>query len=152
MRLKREKVPVPSWLMLMFRIPTEPSAPRVSAWRKLKRLGAVVLHDAVWILPATASTREQLQWLVSEIVDSGGEAMVWRSDVEVGTDESLVKQFCERAGAAYTDILTELRQEDPDLTALARRYQQAKAVDYFHASLGEQVREALLAAKGRDDQ
>jgi hypothetical protein len=134
--------------MLMFRIPTEPSALRVSTWRKLKRLGAVVLHDAVWVLPATETTREQLQWLVSEITESGGEATVWRSQVEVGEDASLVAQFRERADTAYAEILAELRREDSDLTALARRYQQVKALDYFHASLGEPVRTALLGTKG----
>src|SRR5690349_6432629 len=134
--------------MLMFRIPTEPSALRVSTWRKLKRLGAIVLHDAVWVLPATETTREQLQWLVSEIAESGGEATVWRSQVEVGEDAPLVAQFRERADAAYAEILVELRREDSDVAALARRYQQVKALDYFHASLGEQVRAGLLAAKG----
>jgi hypothetical protein len=134
--------------MLMFRIPTEPSALRVSTWRKLKRLGALVLHDAVWILPATPTTREQLQWLVAEIAESGGAATVWRSQVEVGEDEALVGQFRERADAAYAEILAELRREDSDLTALARRYQQVKVLDYFHASLGESVRAALLGAPG----
>jgi hypothetical protein len=137
-----------SWLMLMFRIPTEPSALRVSTWRKLKRLGAVLLHDAVWVLPATATTREQLQWLVSEITEVGGEATVWRSEVDVGDDAPLVAQFRERADAAYGEILNELRRADSDVAQLARRYQQVKAVDYFHSSLGEQVRAALLATKG----
>jgi len=142
---------VPSWLMLMFRIPTEPSALRVSTWRKLKRLGAVVLHDAVWVLPATTTTREQLQWLVSEIAEGGGEARVWRSEVEVGDDRQLVEEFAERANAAYAEILADLQREDVDRTLLARRYQQVKAVDYFHATLGETVREALLAGKGGED-
>ena len=137
-----------SWLMLMFRIPTDPSALRVSTWRKLKRLGAVVLHDAVWVLPATATTREQLQWLTSEITESGSEATLWRSEVEVGEDAPLVAQFRERADAGYTEILAGLRREDADLALLARRYQQVKALDYFPSSLGERVREALLAARG----
>src|SRR5713101_399197 len=111
---KREKVQVPSWLMLMFRIPTEPSALRVSTWRKLKRLGAVVLHDAVWVLPATTTTREQLQWLVSEIAEGGGEARVWRSEVEVGDDRQLVEEFAGRANAAYAEILADLQREDVD--------------------------------------
>jgi hypothetical protein len=135
----------------MFRVPTEPSALRVSTWRKLKRLGAIVLHDAVWVLPATETTREQLQWLVSEIRESGGEATVWRSQVEVGEDAPLVAQFRERADSAYAEILAELHREDSDMAALARRYQQVRALDYFHASLGEQVRAALLAAKGGDN-
>jgi len=140
-----------SWLMLMFRIPTEPSALRVATWRKLKRLGAVLLHDGVWVLPATATTREQFQWLVAEIHEGGGEATVWRSEVEVGADAPLIGQFRELADAAYAAILAEVRRGDADLAALARRYQQATALDYCHAPLGAQVRGALLAAQGGDD-
>jgi hypothetical protein len=136
--------------MLMFRIPTEPSALRVSTWRKLKRLGAVVLHDAVWVLPATGATREQLQWLASEIVESGGEATVWRSEVEVGEDRHLVEEFAGRANAAYAEILTELERDGVDRAALARRYLQVKAQDYFQATLGETVREALLDTPGEE--
>jgi hypothetical protein len=139
---------VRSWLMLMFRIPTEPSALRVSSWRKLKRLGAIALHDAVWVLPMTPTTREQLQWLVSEIAESGGEATVWRSEIEIGDATPLVAQFRERADSAYAEILDELRREDCDVPLLARRYQQVKAVDYFPSGLGDQVREALLAVRG----
>ena len=141
---------MPSWLMLMFRIPTEPSALRVSTWRKLKRLGAVVLHDAVWVLPATAATREQLQWLASEIIESGGEATVWRSEVEVGEDRHLVEEFAGRANAAYAEILTDLERDGVDPAALARRYLQVKAQDYFQATLGETVREALLDTPGEE--
>lgn len=139
-----------SWLMLMFRIPTEPSAPRVSTWRKLKRLGALVLHDAVWVLPATPTTREQLQWLAADITESGGEATVWRSELEVGEDASLVARFRERSEAAYAEILADLHREDADVGLLARRYQQVKAFDYFPSHLGELVRAELVATKAGD--
>src|SRR5438105_4955307 len=99
---------MPAWLMLTFRIPTEPSALRVATWRKLKRLGAVVLHDAVWVLPTTPTTREQLQWLAAEIVEGGGDATVWRSEVEIGEDRPLVEEFAERANTAYAEILADL--------------------------------------------
>jgi hypothetical protein len=137
--------------MLMFRVPTEPSALRVSTWRKLKRLGAIVLHDAVWVLPALATTREQLQWLAAEIAEGGGEATVWRALVEVGDDAALVAQFREHVDAVYAEILDELQRDAADVAQLARRYQQAIAQDYFHSSLGEKVRAALLATKGGED-
>jgi len=140
-----------AWLMLMYRIPTEPSALRVATWRKLKRLGAIMLHDGVWILPANATTREQFQWLAAEIIEGGGEATVWRSEVEIGADAPLIGQFREQADVAYAAILAEVRRGHADLAALARRYQQATALDYCHAPLGAQVRAALLAAQGGDD-
>ena len=41
----------PSWVLLDYKIPREPTASRAMVWRKLKRLGALLLHDAVWVLP-----------------------------------------------------------------------------------------------------
>lgn len=67
------------WLLLVYKVPNEPSARRVYVWRKLKRLAALLLHDTVWILPATAYTREQFQWLAAEILEmEGGEAHLER--------------------------------------------------------------------------
>ncbi len=68
-----------AWMLLVYKIPREPTSSRALVWRKLKRLGALLLHDAVWVLPATAWTREQFQWLAVEIGELGGEAYLWES-------------------------------------------------------------------------
>lgn len=65
------------WVLLAYRLPREPSTPRIALWRKLRRLGAVQLVDGLVGLPATARTREQLDWLADEVVEAGGEAWVW---------------------------------------------------------------------------
>jgi hypothetical protein len=140
-----------TWLMLQHRVPTEPSVGRVTVWRKMKRLGAILLQDAVWALPATPATREQLQWLAAEIVELGGEARVWEAQVAIGEDESLVRHFQAQVDAPYDEILATLGREDADLAALARRYQQVRAIDYFHSALGDRVRAALLGAQGKGD-
>lgn len=137
-----------TWLLLQHRVPTEPSVGRVTVWRKMRRLGAVLLQDATWVLPATPWTREQLQWLVAEIVELGGEARVWEAQVTIGEDESLVREFQSRVDLAYAEIQAALSREDADLALLARRFQQARTVDYFHSELGERVRVALLNAQG----
>lgn len=49
------------WLLLVYRIPREPTAGRVFIWRKLKQLGAIALQDAIWVLPQTSRTQEQFQ-------------------------------------------------------------------------------------------
>jgi hypothetical protein len=136
------------WLLLLYKIPAEPSAARVSAWRKLKRLGAILLNDATWILPSTPWTQEQLQWLAAEIREHGGEATVWEARLADGEDQSLADQFLAQVDAPYADILADLRHDAADLAALARRYQQVKSQDYLRSSLGERVREALLKPKG----
>ena len=139
------------WVVLVYKIPREPAAGRVYVWRKLKRLGALLLHDAVWLLPATPWTREQFQWLAVEIRELGGEALVWESRMVLpGQDEALVQQFVADVDTAYRAVLAALQQADADLAALARQYQQVQARDYFQSPLGQQVRAALLRAREGD--
>ena len=64
-------------MLLAYRIPREPSTPRITVWRKLRRLGAVQVLDGLVALPADARTREQLEWLADDVLDAGGEATVW---------------------------------------------------------------------------
>ena len=138
-----------SWVLLVYKIPREPTSSRATVWRKLKRLGALLLHDAVWVLPATPWTREQFQWLAVEIGELEGEAYLWESHLLLnGQSDALEQQFQARVGAAYQEILDELEQDDVDLVALSRRYQQVRAQDYFHSARGAHVRERLMSARG----
>ncbi len=144
-----EQPPGTPWVLLVYKIPREPTASRAQVWRKLKRLGALLLHDAVWVLPATPWTREQFQWLTVEIGELGGEAHLWESHLLLnGQADTLIQQFQARVDAAYQEILEELSQEDADLVALSRKYQLIRAQDYFHSVLGTHVRERLMSARG----
>jgi hypothetical protein len=141
-----------NWLLFVYKVPSEPSARRVYVWRKLKNLGAILLHDAVWVLPATSRNREQFQWLAAEIKEMEGEALLWEAQqFYPAEDERLVQQFTAQVEDAYQAILAALVDPDPDLTALSRRYQQAQSRDYFQSSLGEQVRTRLIDARGGND-
>jgi Protein ChrB, N-terminal len=136
-----------TWAMLTYRIAREPTAGRVSIWRKLKKLGAIRMHDSVWVLPATDAGKEQLQWLAVEIREMGGEAALWLSEALLsGSDDDLVRQFTEQTEDVYRSILAALKGAKRDVEALSRQYQQAQAVDYFHSKLGDKVRNALLKA------
>jgi len=138
-----------SWVLLVYRIPREPTSSRAMIWRKLKRLGALLLHDAVWVLPATPWTREQFQSLAVETGELEGEAYLWESRLLLnGQEDALVRQFQVRVDAAYQEILDGLDQDDADLIALSRKYQQVRAQDYFHSEVGIQVRERLMSARG----
>ena len=144
-------MPKTAWVLLVYKIPREPTSSRALVWRKLKRLGALLLHDAAWVLPATAWTREQFQWLIVEIGELGGEAYLWEAHLlGNGQAEDLVRQFQSRVEMAYQEILDEIRREDADLGALSRKYQQIRAQDYFQCELGKEVREILMRARGGD--
>jgi DNA-binding transcriptional regulator PaaX len=66
-----------TWVLLSYRIPREPSTPRITIWRKLKRLGVAQLGDGLIALPADARTREQIDWIAEEITEADGTAIVW---------------------------------------------------------------------------
>src|SRR5260221_2756723 len=129
-----------AWLLLVYKVPPEPTARRVYVWRKLKRLGAILLHDAVWVLPPTPYTREQLQWLSAEISEMAGEALLWEARLLSNQGERLEQQFVAQADTGYAEILAALGNGKPDLVALSRQYQLIKASDYFGSPLGEQTR------------
>lgn len=137
-----------AWLLLLYKIPAHPSARRVYIWRKLQRLGAILLHDAVWVLPANSRTREQFQWLASEITEMHGEALLWQGQLLHGAQEdALIRRFTTRVDKEYQQVVSALNRNERDLASLSRRFQQAQLNDYFQSPLGNQVREALMSAR-----
>lgn len=136
-----------TWLLLVYRIPREPTAGRVFVWRKLKQLGAIALQDAVWVLPRNPRTQEQFQWLASEITELKGEAVLWQAEQLYATDqEALRQQFTEAVETEYRQILTALKKKDRDLAALSKRFQETQSRDHFASALGRQTRDKLLTA------
>jgi hypothetical protein len=133
-------------------VPREPSSGRVYVWRKLKKLGATALQDAVWVLPNTPQNLEHFRWLAAEVVEMDGEASLWESRPLLdGQDDDLVKRFGQIVEDSYRQILAALRRKRPDVAALARQYRQTLAQDHFRSELGNYVRDALLAAKAALD-
>jgi hypothetical protein len=68
-------------------------------------LGAILIHDAVWMLPADAKTREAFEWLAEEIEEQGGTAWVWEAaSLSADQDRETVEQFRREADARYAEI------------------------------------------------
>lgn len=138
-----------NWLLLHYKLPSKPSALRVYTWRKLKRLGAILLHEAVWVLPDQPRTAEQIQWLTAEIQEMGGEAYSWRATTVLGeNDEEITQQFSEQVDTVYARLLKKLERSRVDLQEISREYQRAAAQDFFHSKLGARVREKLTSRRG----
>jgi len=138
-----------NWLLLHYKLPNKPSALRVYIWRKLKRSGALLLHEAVWVLPDLPRTAEQIQWLAAEIEEMGGNAFYWQaSSILSAQEESIVHQFQEQVDIVYSRLLKRLEKTKPDLQEISREYQQALSQDFFHSKLGLLVREKLTAKRG----
>ena len=89
-----------SWVLLAYRLPREPSNPRVAVWRKLERLGVARLGDGLVALPADARTREQLDWLAEEVLEAGGVATVWLATPASAAQERAIAEAMRAARAA----------------------------------------------------
>ena len=65
----------------------------------------MLIHDAVWVLPADAKTREAFEWLAEEIEEQGGTAWVWEAaGLSAAQDREAVELFRREADARYAEI------------------------------------------------
>jgi len=99
------------WVLLSYRIPREPSTPRIAVWRKLKRLGVAQIGDGLAALPADARTLEQLEWLAEEIDGAGGSSTLWRAELTSSAQErGVVEAMAAARAGEYVDIVERARQ------------------------------------------
>jgi len=93
------------WLLFVHQLPSQPSNLRVTTWRRLQQLGAVPLKQAVYVLPDTPETREDFEWLKTEVKGAGGDASVFAADnVDAWSDDALVEEFRRSRQEAYADL------------------------------------------------
>jgi hypothetical protein len=98
------------WVLLSYRLPREPSTPRIGVWRKLERLGVARLGDGLVALPADARTREQVDWLAEEITEAGGTATVWLATPGSTAQERAIAQAMQQSRAAeYQTVIARAR-------------------------------------------
>src|SRR5262249_34620488 len=97
-----------SWVLLAYRLPREPSTPRITIWRQLRRLGALQLADGVVALPLDARTREQLEWLADDVIEHDGEATIWLGQPGSASQErALATRMASSVVADYERIAAE---------------------------------------------
>lgn len=59
--------------VLIYQVPSQPSAARVGVWRELKRQGALYLQQSVCVLPSVAPMRLHLERITARITALGGD-------------------------------------------------------------------------------
>ena len=148
------------WLILIYRLPREPSRPRVAVWRKLKALGALYLQDGVVALPEDAVTREQLEWLQLQIRKANGEATLWEAQPNTAAEnKELVAAFRSSREDTYKAIIARAKRLQrkaelggsktlpEELSKLEREFRTERRRDYFRSLLRKEADAALKAAR-----
>jgi hypothetical protein len=149
------------WLLLVHQLPAKPAYLRVKIWRRLQTIGAVPVKNAVHALPINDQTQEDFEWLMREIVENGGEAMVCEARLVDGlTDQEVRAKFDAARDAEYEEIAKEARalakalgkskaserlaEFKPQITRLRTRLTQVIGIDFFGAN-GREAAEGLVA-------
>src|SRR3712207_6494455 len=130
------------WVLLAYRLPREPSTPRIALWRKLRQLGAAQLLGNLAALPASPQTQAQLEWLAESVTEAGGEATVWLGEPAAGAHQrALVAEVQAARREEYQAVQTAAEQAMAEpgparrrtLGRLRREMRRIRARDYLGA-------------------
>ena len=153
------------WTVLVVRLPAEPSRHRVAVWRELRRVGALMLGQGVWAVPATPAFTHGLERAVTLAERGDGEVVLLEA---AGRDEAqaarLKRLFTAAREAEWTEFvadcgkyeaelakeiriekftLAELDEEEQSLERLRRWYRELKVRDLFGAPSASQAEQRL---------
>ncbi len=145
---------VGQWVLLAYRLPREPSTPRIALWRALRRVGAVQVLDGLVALPADSRTREQLEWLADTVLEAGGEATVWLAQpASTAQERALAERMQADVGSEYRKLIADAEEaagtpsaaRKRTLARLRRELRRVRRRDYFRASERESAIEVIDA-------
>ena len=82
------------WILFIHQIAQDAPNFRVKVWRDLKKCGAALFKNAVYVLPYTKEYEELMQWLCKHIKDSGSDASLFITEsLDKKQDEEIIKTF-----------------------------------------------------------
>lgn len=151
------------WLLLAYRVPSEPTRLRATVWRRLKGLGGIYLQNSVAALPVHPDNERALRRLRHEIQEMGGTAVLLAAEALAGGADVLAtfqtarddeyEEIVDRcqdflAGidkeyAAQHFTFAELEENEVDLVKLRNWFAKVSARDAFGAPGRGAAEEAL---------
>jgi len=154
-----------TWLMLVYRVPSEPTRHRAAVWRRLRTMGAVYLQNSVAVVPKSNERERTLRTLRNEIVEKmNGKAYLLTSNALAGAYD-LIATINAARDDEYEEILDkcedfhaevdkefakkhftygELEENEEDLHKLQRWFTKVVARDALGASKRQEVEQALV--------
>ena len=158
-----DKADSSGWLVLIYRVPPEPTRLRSTVWRRIKSLGAIYLQNSAAALPATAAAERALRRLRREIIDMSGTAVLLSCTVLAGESdvhnafqaarndeyEEIVdrcEDFLQQLKKEYADnhfTYAELEENEVDLVKLRNWFAKVRERDAFDADGRHAAEKAL---------
>lgn len=145
----------PRWLVLVVRVPAEPSRHRVAVWRELRRIGALPLGQGTWALPDVPGFASGVTRVIELAQRGDGEVVVLDAAGHTEQDgDRLAALFTAERTEEWTEFLAdcgkfdaeidkeirvrkftmaELEEEEQSLERLRRWHRDLKARDVFGA-------------------
>jgi hypothetical protein len=160
-----DEAPAVEWLLLVYKVPSEPTRLRATVWRRLKSLGAVYVQNAAAALPASPAGERALRKLRHEITEMNGSAVLFRSRALVG-EADVLAAFQAARDDEYEEIVdrcqdflaqvekehvaahftfAELEENEVDLAKLQSWFAKVSGRDTF----GAPGRQAVIEILGR---
>jgi flagellar biosynthesis regulator FlaF len=143
------------WLVLVVRVPAEPSRHRVAVWRELRRIGAVSLGQGTWAVPNAPVFSDGVTRVIELAYRGDGEVVVLDAAGHTEHDAARLEalftadrqdewaEFLADCGKFDAEIdkeirtrkftLAELDEEEHSLDRLRRWHRELKARDVFGA-------------------
>jgi hypothetical protein len=154
------------WLLLTYKVPSEPTRFRTYIWRQVKALGCFHLQQTVWVLPKAPDLEAEFQKLAAKIEEFGGEVSLlttkspgaeWEARViagfngirdeeyaEIAENEERFEDEIHRETRKRKFTFAELEDLEADWEKLQRWMVKVQGRDFFNAH-GRHEAEARLA-------
>ena len=139
------------WLLFTYWLPAEPSRKRVFVWRQLKKLGALSMEGAGWILPGAEPFPTKIMDIVRTVEEMGGTSNLYKvTDFSEAQEQRTVTRFNQEREKEYAELIKECHKM---MRHMERERQQQEfdfeEVQELESDLGKIVR-WFSEAKERD--
>ncbi|HEX9031873.1 MAG TPA: Chromate resistance protein ChrB [Streptosporangiaceae bacterium] len=159
--------PGQGWLLLVYRVPSEPTRLRAAVWRRLKSLGAIYLQNSAAALPASTSAERAMRKLRRDILDMSGTAVLLSCTALAG-EPDIVAAFQAARDDEYAEIVdkcedflaevrkeyvaehftyAELEENEVDLVKLKTWLNRVSERDAFGAAGGQAAHDAVATCE-----
>lgn len=157
------------WLLFTYLLPAEPSRKRVFVWRQLKKLGALSMEGAGWLLPSTEPFSAKITDIVCTVEEIGGTSNLYKvTDFIEAQEQRTVARFQQEREREYAELIKEchklmrhmererqqqefnfeeVQELESDLGKIARWFSEAKERDAWDIAARREVESLINEAE-----